>query len=341
MSLRSRTRRSGRRTEARVPPRSPVSQGSHPSRRRRAEARPRARRRPPRLPRMAHVRVGPNECRGGDRAGERDPGGDGARPTGRGRKPQLWFGRRLVRHDRAHEGDPDRSADLARGVHDRRADAGLVDWDAAEGGGARRRHHGCHADAAENHAGQETQVPLVDAESREGEELHATSVIPTVSSQREPTGRRGGRRAGRRRRSTASAAGTRRPPGRRVPQDVLHVQRDEEEDAEHRERHHQDVMFAPVNVRLRKSERSSIGARCRDSSRTNTASATAASANAPRIGADVHPSDPPRSARRSGRRARCPTMTSPAGLVADHPTCPSTRRSAGSSRRSRSRRWER
>ena len=42
-------------------------------------------------------------------------------------------------------------------------------------------------------------------------------------------------------------------------------------------------MFAPANVAVRKSERSSIGSRWRSSSRTNATSATAAIANATRI----------------------------------------------------------
>ena len=48
-------------------------------------------------------------------------------------------------------------------------------------------------------------------------------------------------------------------------------------------------MFAPVNVRLRKSARSSIGTRWRRSSTTKAASATAATAKAPRIRPDVQP----------------------------------------------------
>ena len=47
--------------------------------------------------------------------------------------------------------------------------------------------------------------------------------------------------------------------------------------------------FAPLNVRLRKSERSSIGARWCRSSSPNVTSATAAIANAPTMRGEVQP----------------------------------------------------
>ena len=48
-------------------------------------------------------------------------------------------------------------------------------------------------------------------------------------------------------------------------------------------------MFAPANVPLRKSERSSIGSRWCSSSRTNAVSATAATTKRPTMRADVQP----------------------------------------------------
>ena len=172
----------------------------------------------------------PDEHRRDDRAGE----GDEARRRSSAfeklftnwwiaaGQPLFATVRRLQRDadrggdDRAHDGDAERAADLARRVEHGRADARPVDRHRAHRRRRRRRHRHRHADAADDHRGQELPVGGGRAELREVEELR----------RRAASGRRSGTSATRTGRTAcpvtgassddqaSSSAGTRRPPAR-------------------------------------------------------------------------------------------------------------------------------
>ena len=65
---------------------------------------------------------------------------------------------------------PSDAADLAERVEHPGADAGLVDRHGAERGGGHRRHRDRHADAAEQHPGQEREVRRVGLQLGEDEQ---------------------------------------------------------------------------------------------------------------------------------------------------------------------------
>ncbi len=144
--------------------------------------------------------------------------------------------------DGGEHGDPERPADLARGVEHAGGDARLLGRDRAHGGGAQRRHRERRADAGKGEERPDVRVRRVGLQL--GEPEHADA------QQRHP-----------RRREIARADARVEPPGdrrdeqdhhrpgqrphagleRRVPLDVLEEQRAPVDRAEHRkadEQHH-------------------------------------------------------------------------------------------------------
>ena len=198
---------------------------------------------------------------------------------------------RSAREDRAHHRDPERAADLAERVQHPGADARLVDGHRAQRCGRHRRHRDRHPDAAEEHRRQERPVRRVrPAAARRGAASRPTSVIPPAISQRDPS-RSEALPATGATRMIRSVIGRNARPGAHgaVAEHVLHVQRDEEEDAEHRERDEERDRVRPANVGLRNSVMSNIGRRWCSSSSTNATPETAASAKRPRISGEVQP----------------------------------------------------
>ena len=140
-----------------------------------------------------------------------------------------------------------------------------------------------HADAAEDHRRQERPRRSRAPRARENRRASPrAAIMPAVTIGRAS---RSGRRA-----CPASGAmrmirivhGRNAAPAcdRRVAEDLLDVERDVEEDAEHRERRRAaSPCSRRRSVRFRKSDRSSIGSRWCSSSRMNATSATAAIAN--------------------------------------------------------------
>ena len=225
--------------------------------------------------------------------------------------------RRAGRDDRAHDRDAERAADLAHAVQHGRADARLVARHRAHRGRRRRRHRERHPDAAERASpGSSAQKRRVARRCarRAASEPASERPCPPPTSERGPI-RSDSRPASGATRMISTVIGRKLAPAcdRRVAEHLLHVERDVEEDAEHREadeQHH--GVRAGEACGCGRATRSSIGSRWCSSSRTNATSATAAIANAtedPRSTSSRSCS--PRSARRSARRGRCADVTQP------------------------------
>ena len=107
---------------------------------------------------------------------------------------------------------------------------------------AARRHRERHPDAADQQGREQIPEVRVDAEGPSSRGAGSpSSVIPPVISQREPMRSESFPAMGATR-MINTVIGRNAAPGldRREAEDVLHVQRDEEEDAEHRQADHQD-----------------------------------------------------------------------------------------------------
>ena len=186
-----------------------------------------------------------------DRRGKRDHRADGearVEPVDvvlGGERARLTRVVEVRSDDRAHHRDPERAADLAEAVEDARADARLVHRHGSHRG---RRSSATSSSPSRRRRGSSTAAasrsPSGQLRARRAEARWPTSVIPPPISQREPT-RSDSRPAigAMRMISVTIGRNDRSRLRRRVAEDVLDVERDEEEDAEHRERdeHRHDV----------------------------------------------------------------------------------------------------